>query len=129
LASKAEAKAARAEGFAASKAEVSALASDVRELKSKVSLSTVISAAVSALAVIIAAGLGFLAVMTPAKTEARVREVSSATAESILRQRLPSMEAVADSASERGSDRALAKFVERQNPPPLNHTIVARPPK
>jgi hypothetical protein len=128
LASQAKATASEAEAYAASKAEVQALASDMCELKSKVSIATVISGAMGALAVIVAAVLGFLAVMTPSKVTARVQEVASATAEGILRQRLPTIEAVANDAAERSSDRALAKFVERQNPPPLKRldVIVAK---
>jgi len=116
---------------AATKAELKALSSDVRELKSKVSVATVISGAMGALAVIVAAVLGFLAVMTPSKITSKVQEVASATAESIIRQRLPTIEATADDAAERGSDRALKKFIERQNPPPLQRVevITARPKK
>jgi hypothetical protein len=63
--------------------------------------------------------LTWITTSQPDRNAEAARSVASATADSMIRQHVHDTEGVTDDAVERGSDRALAKFLERQNPAPI----------
>jgi hypothetical protein len=70
----------------------SELSKRVEKLESKVSLATFISSSLGAVSVVVAAVLGYFAVMAPSRVTARVITVATDTTESILRQRQPTVQ-------------------------------------
>ena len=99
--------------------KVDALASEVHELKSKVSLATVIAGAMGAIAVIVAAVLGFLAVMAPSKVTALARQEGGEAGRQEAAKMQKSTETITADAAQRGAEIGVARAMASRNPDPI----------